>query len=240
MRMVLDDSERALVAAASLGQREKRCCAFFDVAIDIGPDRRTLSLRVPAGAEEAMATFVALLTCAHTVKGAARRDRCRGRRWPSATVAARAARRARAAAARRPRGGRRRPRSRCAVHRGRRSGRTRRSRGTCRAGRRTRHLVGHAAHVVGDGDDGVGARRPRAALIVAAAGLGIGVEPVPALHLERVGAQAGPRRHGPGVGADAVALGEDAAAPPARRSTSVPRSTGSPAGSPPGTSGAAA
>lgn len=62
VHMVLDDSERALIAAASLGQSEKRCCAFFDVTIDLGTDRRTLSLRVPAGAEEAMATFVALLT----------------------------------------------------------------------------------------------------------------------------------------------------------------------------------
>ena len=62
VHMVLDDSEPALLAAVSLGQREKRCCAFFEVTIDIGPDRRTLSLSVPAGAEEAMATFVALLT----------------------------------------------------------------------------------------------------------------------------------------------------------------------------------
>lgn len=62
VHMVLDDSESALLAAASLGQREKQCCAFFDVAIDIGTEHRTLSLSVPAGAEEAMATFVALLT----------------------------------------------------------------------------------------------------------------------------------------------------------------------------------
>jgi len=62
VRLVLGDSDAALVAAASLGQREKQCCAFFVVAIDIGPDRRTLTLRVPDGAEEALATFVDLLT----------------------------------------------------------------------------------------------------------------------------------------------------------------------------------
>jgi len=62
VRLVLGDSDVALVAAASLGQREKQCCGFFAVAIEIGPDRRTLTLRVPDGAEEAMATFVALLT----------------------------------------------------------------------------------------------------------------------------------------------------------------------------------
>jgi hypothetical protein len=62
VRLVLGDSDAALVAAASLGQREKQCCGFFAVAMELGPDRRTLTLRVPEGAEEAMATFVALLT----------------------------------------------------------------------------------------------------------------------------------------------------------------------------------
>ena len=62
VRLVLDGSDGALVAAASLGQREKQCCDFFDVAIDIGADHRALTLRVPDGAEEAMASFVALLT----------------------------------------------------------------------------------------------------------------------------------------------------------------------------------
>ena len=41
-------------------------------------------------------------------------------------------------------------------------------------------------------------------------GLGLGVEPVPALHFERVGAEPGPRRDRPGVGGDAEAVGEDA------------------------------
>ena len=61
VRLVLEPSAAALVAAAELAQREKQCCAFFDVAIDIGTQQRTLSLRVPDGAEEAMATFVAML-----------------------------------------------------------------------------------------------------------------------------------------------------------------------------------
>jgi hypothetical protein len=62
VHLVLEPSDDALVAAAALAQREKQCCPFFDVAIDIGAQERTLSLRVPEGAEEAMATFVAMLT----------------------------------------------------------------------------------------------------------------------------------------------------------------------------------
>jgi len=55
------DEWRALVTS-SFGQREKRCCAFFDVAIGLGADSRTLSLTVPDRAEEALAAFVVLLT----------------------------------------------------------------------------------------------------------------------------------------------------------------------------------
>jgi hypothetical protein len=58
LRLVLDDSESALVAAASLGAREKACCAFFDVEIELQADRRALRFSVPAGAEEALASFV--------------------------------------------------------------------------------------------------------------------------------------------------------------------------------------
>jgi hypothetical protein len=59
--LVLRDSDAALVAAASLGAREKACCAFFDVDIEIQPERRTLRLSVPAGAEEALFTFLELV-----------------------------------------------------------------------------------------------------------------------------------------------------------------------------------
>jgi hypothetical protein len=58
VRFVLHDSDDALVAAASLGGREKRCCAFFDVTIEVEPDQRALRLSVPPGAEEALAAFV--------------------------------------------------------------------------------------------------------------------------------------------------------------------------------------
>jgi hypothetical protein len=51
LRFVLRDSDEALVAAASLGAREKACCPFFDVAIELEPDRRVLRLSVPSGAE---------------------------------------------------------------------------------------------------------------------------------------------------------------------------------------------
>jgi hypothetical protein len=62
VHLVLAPSDAALVAAVGLAQREKQCCPFFDVVIDVGARQRTLSLRVPDGAEEAMATFVAMLT----------------------------------------------------------------------------------------------------------------------------------------------------------------------------------
>lgn len=62
VHLVLDPSGTALVAAVELAQREKQCCPFFDVVIDIGAEQRTLSLRVPEGVEEAMASFVAMLT----------------------------------------------------------------------------------------------------------------------------------------------------------------------------------
>lgn len=62
VHLVLEPSQAALVAAVELAQREKQCCPFFDVTLDVGVDQRTLTLRVPAGAEEAMATFVAMLT----------------------------------------------------------------------------------------------------------------------------------------------------------------------------------
>jgi hypothetical protein len=59
VRLVLDGSDAALLRATSLGQREKACCPFFDVSVDLAADTRTLSLRVPEGVEEVLATFVA-------------------------------------------------------------------------------------------------------------------------------------------------------------------------------------
>ncbi|HEY1652668.1 MAG TPA: hypothetical protein VGG09_12360 [Acidimicrobiales bacterium] len=61
VHLVLDPSDAALVAAVGLAQREKQCCPFFGVAVDIGAESRTLSLCVPDGAEEVLATFVAAL-----------------------------------------------------------------------------------------------------------------------------------------------------------------------------------
>ena len=61
VRLELRESEAALTAAVDLAQREKRCCAFFDVSIVVEADRRTLVLAVPDGAEDVLATFVVLL-----------------------------------------------------------------------------------------------------------------------------------------------------------------------------------
>lgn len=62
VHLALEPSDAALVRAVGLAQREKQCCPFFAVAVDVGPQERTLTLRVPEGAEDAMATFVAMLT----------------------------------------------------------------------------------------------------------------------------------------------------------------------------------
>ena len=62
VRMVLDGADGALLRATALGQREKACCPFFDVSIDLAADARILTLGVPEGAEEVLATFVAMLT----------------------------------------------------------------------------------------------------------------------------------------------------------------------------------
>lgn len=61
VRFVLAPSDAALTAAVALAQREKQCCAFFDVSLCVEADRRTLVLAVPEGAEDALAAFVGLL-----------------------------------------------------------------------------------------------------------------------------------------------------------------------------------
>jgi anti-sigma-K factor RskA len=61
VRLVLAPSDSALTAAVALAQREKQCCAFFDVSLSVEADRRTLVLAVPEGAEDALAAFVGLL-----------------------------------------------------------------------------------------------------------------------------------------------------------------------------------
>jgi hypothetical protein len=61
VRLVLRDSEADLTSAVALAQREKGCCAFFDVGLVLEADRRTLVLAVPEGAEEALAAFAAVL-----------------------------------------------------------------------------------------------------------------------------------------------------------------------------------
>ncbi len=62
VRLRLAGSDAALAAAASLGQRERKCCPFFDVAVELDGRHRTLRLAVPEGAEEVLAAFVAAIT----------------------------------------------------------------------------------------------------------------------------------------------------------------------------------
>jgi hypothetical protein len=62
VRLVLRDSDAALTTAVDLAQREKECCPFFEVSLTLDPDRRTLVLAVPTGAEDVLAAFVELLS----------------------------------------------------------------------------------------------------------------------------------------------------------------------------------
>jgi hypothetical protein len=60
-RFLLAPSDQALVAAASLAQREKACCAFFDFAIALDSDASWLCVTAPDHAEEALAVFAEML-----------------------------------------------------------------------------------------------------------------------------------------------------------------------------------
>lgn len=60
-RLQLADDDGALLSAASLGQREKECCRFFDFAVEIGVDHRWLVVSVPADAAEALSGFMAMM-----------------------------------------------------------------------------------------------------------------------------------------------------------------------------------
>jgi hypothetical protein len=62
VRLELHDSDAALTAAVDLAQREKHCCAFFDVTLELEADRRTLVLAVPTGAEDVLAAFADVLS----------------------------------------------------------------------------------------------------------------------------------------------------------------------------------
>jgi hypothetical protein len=59
VRLTLEPTDATLLRATSLGHREKACCGFFTVSIDLEVDTRTLTLRMPDGAEEVLAAFVA-------------------------------------------------------------------------------------------------------------------------------------------------------------------------------------
>jgi hypothetical protein len=64
VRLVLGDGDAVLLAATALGQAEKRCCAFFDVSVELEEHRRCLVFRVPEGAEAALTAFAERLRSA--------------------------------------------------------------------------------------------------------------------------------------------------------------------------------
>jgi hypothetical protein len=61
LRLRLEPSDATLAAAASLSQREKQCCAFFDFAVELESDGRWLTVAVPAGAEATLSDFTKML-----------------------------------------------------------------------------------------------------------------------------------------------------------------------------------
>ena len=61
LRLRLEPSDATLVAAASLSQLEKQCCAFFDFAISLEAEQRWLAVTVPEGAEVTLTTFGEML-----------------------------------------------------------------------------------------------------------------------------------------------------------------------------------
>ncbi len=61
-RLRLAPGDEALVAAVSLAQREKECCAFFEFAVAIEADTRWLCVSVPEGAESTLASFADMLS----------------------------------------------------------------------------------------------------------------------------------------------------------------------------------
>jgi hypothetical protein len=62
LRLVLDGTDAALGTAVSLGQREKQCCPFFDMAVTLDGKRCALRLTVPESAQDALAAFVTAIT----------------------------------------------------------------------------------------------------------------------------------------------------------------------------------
>jgi hypothetical protein len=60
-RLLLANGDDVLVAAASLAQREKECCAFFDFALLLEPEARWLRVTVPAQADAVLASFLEML-----------------------------------------------------------------------------------------------------------------------------------------------------------------------------------
>jgi hypothetical protein len=60
-RMLLAAGDHVLVAAASLAQREKQCCAFFDFTVVLESEERWLTVSVPARAADTLSSFVEML-----------------------------------------------------------------------------------------------------------------------------------------------------------------------------------
>ena len=61
LHLLLGPSDDVLVAAADLAAREKACCPFFSMSIQIEPAARTLTLDAPPDAAGVLDEFMGLL-----------------------------------------------------------------------------------------------------------------------------------------------------------------------------------
>ena len=61
VRLRLARSEPALAAAASLAEREKECCAFFEFSLELGTDGWWLRIAVPSEAQAILDELVSLV-----------------------------------------------------------------------------------------------------------------------------------------------------------------------------------
>jgi len=66
LHLLLVQSDDVLLAAADLAAREKACCPFFSMSIQIEPAARTLTLDAPPDAAGVLDEFMGLLPAPRT------------------------------------------------------------------------------------------------------------------------------------------------------------------------------
>jgi hypothetical protein len=81
--LTLRGGSEPLLTGADLAEREKACCAFFDLSIEMDGSGTRLRVGVPSGAEPVLAGLLALLPVQLRPAGAASSDATSDSAWPS-------------------------------------------------------------------------------------------------------------------------------------------------------------